>query len=731
MTAGEVLTYTLVYTNAGPSDTQSVIITDTLPVSVTYGGMVNVTPSLFGPTQTGQLLTWYTPTLVAGTLGSAIFTVTVDIGASGTITNSAVITSVTHDPSPSDNDDDEMTDIVASHFTTIYGTVFQDTNGDGVRNAGKPGIPGVLVTLDRAITTTTDLNGNYTFPIIVSGTHTVIETDLTSHTPTMFNERCLDSGDMSPTFNFVSSVGGKTDLPSYSSTTPNEVHVNVTLGTSYRVDFGDMLTNSGFAALYGTVFNDANGDGVLDAGELGIPGVLVTLDGVITATTDLNGTYTFSTTVAGIHIVLETDPDGYLSTTPNEVYVDVNLGTGYQVDLGDALTNSGFAALHGTVFNDADGDGVRDADELGISGVTVTLNEDTAVTTGPYGGYVLSATVAGVHIILETDPDDYLSTTPNEVYVDATLGSSYQVDFGDMPLKAHTCDADVYEEDDTAAQAMRFVVGTTQAHQFCDDSTDWVKFAAKANAVYTITTSSWGRRADTLLTLFDTDGHTLLAANDDYEGTTDYSSRIVWQAPANSLYYARTTNRGGLTGDYTDYDLMIEGKEPSTIYLPIVMRNYKGGSGTNSHNAVLHLTGIITHTCPDAYETDDTWQQAHAIEVEDVQVHSLDSDPEYYAADKDFVWFDVSTRSTVIFTVAPVTNTQTLMELYDEHGAVLVMTDTTRLVWIPTASGRYYLSVSPEDGTTSFGCADAVGYNLLMETLETNIIYLPVAMRSL
>jgi len=627
---------------------------------------------------------------------------------------------------------DTVTDTVSgatSYFATIYGAVFEDSDGDGAQHAGELGIPNVLITLDGSITTTTDLNGNYTFSTTVAGVHTVVETDPTVYTPILSDERGADFGGMPITLNSVPIIGSLTDLPGYLSTTPNEVHVNVTLGDNHRVDFGDALTNAGFASIHGTVFDDTDGDGVRDADELGIPGVLVTVDGTITIATNLNGSYTFSTTTAGVHTVVETDPDGHFSTTPNEVHVNVTLGKGYQVEFGDTLTSSGFAAIYGTVFNDANGNGAPDGSETGIASVIVTLDGDATVTTGPYGGYTFSTTAAVTHTVIETDLSGYSSTTLNEVHVGVILGHSYRVDFGDV-LTARTCDADIYEEDDTVAQAVEFVVGTSQAHQFCDDAVDWAKFTAKANALYTITTSSWGQRADTFLALFDTNGHTLLAANDDYARTTDYSSRIVWQTPADGVYYVRTTNRAGLTGYQTDYDLVIRDGESFTIYLPTIMQAHdSGGSTTNACEAALHPTGLIMHTCPDAYETDDTWQQAHAIEVGDVQVHSFDSDPEHYAADKDFVQFDTLTREFIVFVVTPVTNTQTLMELYDEHGAALVVTGTTQLVWTPTTSGRYYLSVSPQDGAASFGCADTVGYNLSMETLETNSLYLPLVTR--
>jgi len=726
---GDVISYTLTYENVSTTTTQTgVYVREPIPgytsliAGTVYGGDQieyswdnGVTWNATLPITPVTHIRWHdaeVPTDTPVTVGFAV-QVTTTMPPNTTIQNVAYISSTEtaayfREWVPSNQVEVEVA-VVSSHFATIYGMVFEDTDGDGIRDADEAGIPDVLITLDGSSMTTTGINGTYVFSTTVAGMHTVVETDPAVYSPI---------------------IRGDTDRPRYFSTTPNEVHVYVTLGNSYQVNFGDMLANSGFSSIYGTVFNDADGDGVQDVDEPGIPNVLITLDEASTATTDLNGNYTFSTTVAGAHTVVETDPNGYLSTTPNEVHVDVILGNGYRVGFGDTLISDDFAFIYGTVFNDANGNGVHDGNETGIPGVTITLDDNIAATTGLHGGYTLSTAVAGVHTVVETDPDGYFSTTSNKVYVDVTLGSNYQVDFGDVLSETRICDADVYEEDDTVAQAVAFVVGTSQAHQFCDDPTDWVRFSAKADTVYTITTYSWGQRADTFLALFDTNGHTLLAANDDYEGATDYSSRIVWQALADGAYYVRTTNRGSLTGYRTDYDLVIGGGTPSTIYLPIVVRNHSDGGRMSDRNAVLYPTGIIIHTCPDAYEVDDTWQQAYAIEAGIAQIHSFDSDTENYAADKDFVWFDASVGKIIIFATAPVTNTQTLMELYDEHGAALVMTGTTRLVWAPTTSGRYYLSVSPEDESASFGCADAVGYNLLMEMLEANVIYLPMVTRN-
>ncbi|HEY90167.1 MAG TPA: DUF11 domain-containing protein, partial [Thermoflexia bacterium] len=98
--AGQTLTYTLTYSNAGSMAAPAVSITDTLPLSVTYGGLLNQPAGWNGPTRTGRLLAWYTPTLAPGAAGELVFTVTVNELFSGPLTNNAIIT----DSNASDSD---------------------------------------------------------------------------------------------------------------------------------------------------------------------------------------------------------------------------------------------------------------------------------------------------------------------------------------------------------------------------------------------------------------------------------------------------------------------------------------------------------------------------------------------------------------------------------------------------------------------------------------------------
>jgi len=93
--SGATLTYTLHYTNPGPSDAQNVVLTDGLPPNVTFGSLVAMTPPLQGPTQFERRVEWYTPTLPAHTGGVVTFTVQLNTEPATSLTNIAAITSTT------------------------------------------------------------------------------------------------------------------------------------------------------------------------------------------------------------------------------------------------------------------------------------------------------------------------------------------------------------------------------------------------------------------------------------------------------------------------------------------------------------------------------------------------------------------------------------------------------------------------------------------------------------
>ena len=80
---------------------------------------------------------------------------------------------------------------------------------------------------------------------------------------------------------------------------------------------------------------------------------------------------------------------------------------------------SSLGAIEGTVFEDMNLNGYRDAGEQGISGVTVELWQGSTrvgqqVTAGS-GSYRFDNLAPGINTVKEIDPPGYLSTTPNEV----------------------------------------------------------------------------------------------------------------------------------------------------------------------------------------------------------------------------------------------------------------------------------------------------------------------------
>lgn len=72
------------------------------------------------------------------------------------------------------------------------------------------------------------------------------------------------------------------------------------------------------ADIQGMVFLDANGNGVQDSGEMGIPGWTVSLDTGQTATTGSDGHYQFTDLTAGTYAVAQTLIPGFTQTSPTQ-----------------------------------------------------------------------------------------------------------------------------------------------------------------------------------------------------------------------------------------------------------------------------------------------------------------------------------------------------------------------------------------------------------------------------
>jgi hypothetical protein len=112
-----------------------------------------------------------------------------------------------------------------------------------------------------------------------------------------------------------------------------------------------------------TIFIDSDNDGIKDAGEL-------------STVTDANGDWSFSDLGVGFagKLVKEVLPNGYVQTLGAAGYAITGTSGADQTDLDFA--NFEKFDLSGHKYNDLDGDGVIDAGEPGLGGVTIFIDSD-------------------------------------------------------------------------------------------------------------------------------------------------------------------------------------------------------------------------------------------------------------------------------------------------------------------------------------------------------------------
>ncbi len=275
---------------------------------------------------------------------------------------------------------------------SLSGVVYFDKDASGTLNTGDVDLGGVTVTLyngsSQVVATTTTANdGSYSFSGLTAGTYRVVETQ-----PAGYNEGTDAAG----------TAGGSTAV------------IDVTSGISLAAgqDAPGYLFGELGSSISGTVFYDANKSTTLDAGDSGLGGLTVTLldskgQTVATTTTAADGSYNFPNLPPGSYSVVETVKSGYGTDTP--ITLPVSLGTSpvTGVNFGETL-----GSLSGVVYFDANGDGVQDNGETGISGVTVTLDDSkgnvlTTTLTNSSGGYSFGGLTAGTYSVVETQPSGY------------------------------------------------------------------------------------------------------------------------------------------------------------------------------------------------------------------------------------------------------------------------------------------------------------------------------------
>ncbi len=283
---------------------------------------------------------------------------------------------------------------------SLSGRVWLDNNNNGTIDSGEPGIGGVTVVLtgttaSGALVTTTGVtaaDGSYSFTSLADGTYKVTE----PQQPATANGATLPAG-LTTTNNgqTLPGVGAQTQgTGSLPAVTPSAVTgiVLVAGNNSVNNNFGELPITS----ISGTVFidRDFNGGPAPTPGDMGFPaGVVLTLcttnpvhpglcpaANTIATTTSTpgSGTYTFANVVPGTYYVVETQPPGYGSSSPNTSPV-IN-ATNVPVTGVNFFETA--ASLSGTVYKDNDLSGTNNAGDTLLPGVTVRLCTTSSCAAG-------------------------------------------------------------------------------------------------------------------------------------------------------------------------------------------------------------------------------------------------------------------------------------------------------------------------------------------------------------
>ena len=360
---------------------------------------------------------------------------------------------------------------------SIGNYIWNDTNGNGVQDGLETGAEGVVATLynaDNTAAVPTDVAGNSIAPITTNSTGAYLFENLR---PGQYTVRfTAPSGYVATT---VNAPGSTTANDSNGATAQSAV---LTSGQSdLTLDTGYIIT----ASISGTVYvdnnHDSSGDSVLNVVTLTLlddttglpldnPNLAGTQDYLITTT---DGTYAFTGLAPGSYIVRETQPAGYITVTdldstpdtggspadpantPTDNQLTVILMAG-ETDNGNDFIEELPSSLGNLVWFDANNNGIKDASEPGIDGVSVTLCDASGT---PIDGDPNTTGVQPLTVLTGDDPATTLLVEKGWYFFPLLPAGSYTVKIATPPaaFPASSTQTDVADnqedDDDNGAQA--------------------------------------------------------------------------------------------------------------------------------------------------------------------------------------------------------------------------------------------------------------------------------------
>jgi SdrD B-like domain len=261
----------------------------------------------------------------------------------------------------------------------IRGVKYEDRNGDGTRQPDEPGLAGWTITLSYqgspVDTRTTGADGSYTFPLdadhmaIRAGSYTLAET---------------------PQPGWVQSQA------------PGPV--SVAYGVGAAVFGGNDFGNYRPATISGRKFDDRGVDGS-SAGDPGLPGWGIALNGGAPTTTGPDGGFAFSGLRPGNYTVAEQQQAGWRQTTPGSGTTTVTVTSGQVlsgVEFGNVCLGSIAVTAPATV--------AVKVEEVSVPGI---LSNEPALPRLASGTSAVTGLLPGSYRVTLTLPDGVFTTDPD------------------------------------------------------------------------------------------------------------------------------------------------------------------------------------------------------------------------------------------------------------------------------------------------------------------------------
>ncbi|MBI2010779.1 MAG: hypothetical protein HYS89_00875 [Candidatus Colwellbacteria bacterium] len=289
---------------------------------------------------------------------------------------------------------------VEPELGSIFGTKFNDLNGDGIWDDDEPGLEDWTIQLwvgdDQLDETLTDVDGLYSFEDLEDDNYFVCELLQNDWVQTFpdTEDGCWE----------VSIVDGS-----------DETNVN----------FGNQVIPAPpISTIVGYKWNDLDVDGIWDEGELGLGGWLINLlnsddETLATTETDDDGRFTFPIDEPGTYHLNETAQENWQRTNPADSFFDIF------VDLIDG----------NEINQDVDGNFL----DFGNTHFVELLGGHFAATSGNSGSTPSVITLGETEINVPTGDGMSTITLPNGVVITRSDGEN--IDIGELVSEAVTADS--------------------------------------------------------------------------------------------------------------------------------------------------------------------------------------------------------------------------------------------------------------------------------------------------